>query len=371
MVCGLDMSTPGRLHRVRVLACVMRCIGCGSIARWLRAGARGEARIGQCPRRSPRAARWLSLAVSLAANVSQLGPVWAKQQRLRGKVVHVSDGDTLTIATEGRRIKVRLYGVDAPEVDQPFGPRAARRAARLVKDRFVTVQVVARDRHGRTVGRVVYLSDCERCASAGQQELGETLVGVGLAWHDRRHAPRRARLARLQAGAKANKLGLWSQSNPVPPWRWRKHRNRHGRRAQGQQRHRRPARGAQARYIGNQRSKVFHFVGCDSAKCRNCTVALESAAAARKAGYRRHRSCVPPDRPPSEKRACNKSSDCTIIAPGAPCVCGPCGHYWGRAVNKRFAPPAANCPPRRCPACVKRPHGLTASCVRGQCEPNP
>ncbi|MCF0122175.1 MAG: thermonuclease family protein, partial [Lachnospiraceae bacterium] len=61
-------------------------------------------------------------------------------------VVHVSDGDTITVRTKyGEKIKVRLYAIDAPEKAQPYGPQATGILKRLVLNEFVTVEVVDTD----------------------------------------------------------------------------------------------------------------------------------------------------------------------------------------------------------------------------------
>ena len=74
---------------------------------------------------------------------------------LEAKVVHIADGDTLTVVTDGQnQVKVRLAGIDAPERAQPFGERSKQSLARLVAGKPVEVRWHKRDRYGRVVGQI-------------------------------------------------------------------------------------------------------------------------------------------------------------------------------------------------------------------------
>src|SRR5688572_23620508 len=88
-------------------------------------------------------------ALLLAAVV--VSPVLA-QDTFSGKVVSVSDGDTLAVLREGREVKIRLHGVDAPESAQAFGSVAKQFTSSKVFGQTVTVRVVETDRYGRAVG---------------------------------------------------------------------------------------------------------------------------------------------------------------------------------------------------------------------------
>ena len=72
-----------------------------------------------------------------------------------GRVVGVSDGDTITILNDRKQqIKVRLAEIDTPESAQPYGSRAKQELSRLVYGKTVSVKVQDTDRYGRKVGRV-------------------------------------------------------------------------------------------------------------------------------------------------------------------------------------------------------------------------
>ncbi len=89
-----------------------------------------------------------------------------------GRVVGISDGDTITVLHNGKGERIRLHGIDCPEKRQAFGNRAKQFTSNLVFAKTVTVQVLDRDRYGRTVG-VVLLPD-------GRSGAWERMLGLGV-----------------------------------------------------------------------------------------------------------------------------------------------------------------------------------------------
>ena len=134
-------------------------------------------------------------------------------EEFSGKVVGVSDGDTITVLQNRTPIKVRLHGIDCPEIGQDFGSRAKAFTSELVFGQVVKVVPRDTDRYGRTVADIIL---------ADGRILNHELVRAGLAWWYRKYAPDIGTLAELEAAARDAKRGLWSQPNPVPPWEWRK-----------------------------------------------------------------------------------------------------------------------------------------------------
>jgi endonuclease YncB( thermonuclease family) len=130
-----------------------------------------------------------------------------------GRVVGISDGDTIKVLSNGRAEKVRLWGVDAPEKAQPWGSRARQFTGEMVFGRQVTVRVHDTDRYGRVVGEVVL---------ADGRSLNRELLRAGLAWWYTQYSPREWELQRLEAGSRQAHRGLWADANPVAPWDWRK-----------------------------------------------------------------------------------------------------------------------------------------------------
>lgn len=95
-----------------------------------------------------------------------------------GKVVGISDGDTISVLHAGRAEKVRLFGIDCPEKRQAFGNVAKRFTADMVADKIVEVDAVDIDRYGRTLAWVW----------VGEQNVNLELVRHGLAWHYKKYS---------------------------------------------------------------------------------------------------------------------------------------------------------------------------------------
>jgi endonuclease YncB( thermonuclease family) len=134
---------------------------------------------------------------------------------LLGRVTAVHDGDTLTLLVGRIQHKIRLNGIDAPELRQAFGRRARQFLSALAFGKTVTVHVVDVDRYGREVGDV-YVNGAL---------VNAELVRAGMAWHYKQYS-KDATLAELEIEARAAKRGLWADSNPVPPWEYRGERRK-------------------------------------------------------------------------------------------------------------------------------------------------
>lgn len=137
----------------------------------------------------------------------------AARDVIPGKVVGVHDGDTLTLLTVTKQqIRVRLHGIDAPELTQAFGATAKTALSDLVFSKQVDVQVIERDRYGRTVGRV----------KVGKTDVNLEMVRQGFAWWYRDYAKKDTALAAAETEAKQAKRGLWADASAQPPWEYRR-----------------------------------------------------------------------------------------------------------------------------------------------------
>lgn len=139
----------------------------------------------------------------------------ASARPLHGVVSHVTDGDTLWVRPAGDRapVQVRMQGLDAPEICQPFGTQAREALAARVLHRTVRVSTRARDRYSRSVASV----------SLEGQDVGAWLVQRGYAWSTR-YRGRAGPYAREEAQARRARLGLWAAGAVEP----RVFRKRHG-----------------------------------------------------------------------------------------------------------------------------------------------
>lgn len=128
------------------------------------------------------------------------------------KVVGVTDGDTLTALCPGNdQVKVRLAEIDAPEKKQPFGTRSKQALSNLCFGKLAEVIPQTKDRYGRTVARV-------KCDG---QDANAHQVQAGMAWVYDRYVTERS-MYRMQDAARAERLGLWADAEPMQPWVWRK-----------------------------------------------------------------------------------------------------------------------------------------------------
>ena len=152
----------------------------------------------------------ITLGTAIAIGVAGAAAEPRQAERLTGKVVSVHDGDTLTVLVDGRQVKVRLQGIDSPELGQAYGQAAKRRLSDLAFGQAAEIEVSGKDRWSRTLGTV----------SVNGERLAETMISDGLAWHYRRYSDDE-QLAAAERAAKAARRGLWSDKAPVPPWEWR------------------------------------------------------------------------------------------------------------------------------------------------------
>jgi endonuclease YncB( thermonuclease family) len=155
----------------------------------------------------------MHLFAALAALLLLFAQGVASAETIRGRVVGITDGDTLTVLVEGRRqVRIRLAEIDTPERRQPYGDRSRQALSALVFRKPVRVIVVDTDRYRRIVGRV----------HQGTVDVNAEMVRRGAAWVSLRYS-RDPSLPLLQAEAQRARRGLWAlpEADRVPPWEWR------------------------------------------------------------------------------------------------------------------------------------------------------
>lgn len=136
---------------------------------------------------------------------------------VKGEVTSVADGDTFTMKTvTGERIKVRLYGIDAPERGQDYGTKSRQYLNDMIYGKVVEVKVQDTDQYGRTLG-IVFVDGVN---------VNEKMVAEGLAWYYR-HFVDDPRLDSLEHSARSKKLNIWSMKYPVSPYEYRKKHRSH------------------------------------------------------------------------------------------------------------------------------------------------
>ena len=213
--------------------------------------------------------RLVTLLISLLISSS------LSAQTFSGKVVGISDGDTIKVLRDGKAITVRLYGIDAPEDGQDYSNKAKQALSALVFGQTVTVEAKETDLYKRIIGRIK-LQD--------GRYANEELVSQGFAWWYQEYAKKDTGLKELEAQAKSAKRGLWADQSPIPPWEYRGTGKKKASMAVG----------AYAGAVrGNKNSRIYHRPGCpgyEKIGVKN-RVEFSSKDNAEKAGYRRAKNC--------------------------------------------------------------------------------
>ena len=151
---------------------------------------------------------------------------------LQGKVVKIADGDTVTIVDDsGKKHRIRLAGIDAPEKNQPYGDISTQGLNKLVSGRIVTIEYEKWDRYKRIIGKVLVdppgevfcmALDCVKKIDAGLEQ-----IKTGLAWHYKYYQMEQSEEDRRlysedELEARTKQLGLWKDEEPMAPWVWRR-----------------------------------------------------------------------------------------------------------------------------------------------------
>jgi micrococcal nuclease len=133
-------------------------------------------------------------------------------------VTAVADGDSLVVRrrsepkgiARGRETRIRIEGIDCPEFGQAFRQQAKQFTVSACLGRDVEIHPMDQDRYGRVVARIF----------VDGQDLSVELLRAGLAWHFERFN-QDPKLAAIEAAARLEGVGLWSQAGPMAPWDWR------------------------------------------------------------------------------------------------------------------------------------------------------
>jgi endonuclease YncB( thermonuclease family) len=150
--------------------------------------------------------------------LSLLAASYGLAATLQGRVVGITDGDTVTVLDDTHaQYKIRLMGIDAPEKSQPFGQRSKVALSDLIYNQQVKVEYSNQDRYGRTVGKI----------TLSGVDVNLEQIKAGMAWHYKKYQQEQTRedaflYANAEIQAHYRKLGLWRDKEPIPPWEWRK-----------------------------------------------------------------------------------------------------------------------------------------------------
>jgi len=199
---------------------------------------------------------------------------------MAARVDSIVDGDTVHVQlADGRKLTVRLDGVDTPETGEPFAAQARNATRVLLFDRQVQLTVTDVDRYDRLVGRV----------RLGTTDASVELVNAGLACHFTRYSADPV-LAAAQLAAKDAHRGFWAVGVQKPQC------VTGGAAAKPATTTAAPATTTASKangpFHGNVSSRVYHSSSCKNYSCKSCTAVFESEDAAKRAGYRAAGDCI-------------------------------------------------------------------------------
>lgn len=138
-------------------------------------------------------------------------------QAFTALVIKVSDGDTVTVTHDGEKQRVRVFGIDAPEHDQPGGTQAKHDMTALALGKTVEVDPpFGKRKFPHSYNRIV-----ATLTTPEGTDIGWTLLTLGDAWaYDQFKPPRQYDEAMTQAASIHE--GLWAAPEPIAPWDWRR-----------------------------------------------------------------------------------------------------------------------------------------------------
>jgi micrococcal nuclease len=157
----------------------------------------------------PNDAGLIAVQAYVPANLLYFDPI----EQHSFECISVDDGDGLTLRLGIRSFSCRLWGVDAPEYDQPFADHAKEFLAAHCLSQHVYAIPLGHDRYSRTLVHIHTLTGLDIAAG---------LVLHGLAWVYARYTPPSSPLHTLELFAREHRRGIWSLPRPVAPWAHRK-----------------------------------------------------------------------------------------------------------------------------------------------------
>ena len=152
-----------------------------------------------------------SLIITIAIVLTCHSSVMAYEE-ITGKVISVVDGTTLEVVSNDNQVyKIRLVGIDSPELTQEYGGEAKEFLEKLILEKSVLVKITGKDRLGRYLAEIVI---------EGKTDPRVELLKRGLTWTAEKSPLPDLEEYRVKAQQKGK--GLWKQREPTPPWIYRR-----------------------------------------------------------------------------------------------------------------------------------------------------
>lgn len=149
---------------------------------------------------------YISIGASIDNNLEK------EPYSIEGKVTAITDGDTFKLLSQDSVLhRIRIASIDCPEKKQPFSKRAKEFTSNAIFGKNICVSVQSKDCYGRLIANVYYQDSLI---------LNEELLKHGFAWHFVKYS-KDSLLQKLEDIARKDKVGLWKDPQPIPPWKWR------------------------------------------------------------------------------------------------------------------------------------------------------
>ncbi len=147
-----------------------------------------------------------------------VSPAAATNPKEKATVSKIIDGDSIEVSQGSKLSVIRLYGIDSPEWGQPYSKKAKFYLKKLILGRTVQLEVLYTDKFARSVALVYCQGNC----------VNQLLVEQGLAWVHIYYCHKKIcdLWINLEKAAKAKKLGIWKDERPVPPWVWKRRKQK-------------------------------------------------------------------------------------------------------------------------------------------------
>lgn len=158
----------------------------------------------------------MAIAFLLWVMLGLIFPLWGAggSFQFQARLLRMADGDTVIVTPDhpltGATETIRLADIDCPEKDQPYGKESRAFTQNFLSGKLLQIKVRGRETYCRVLAEIY----------VGESNLGEALVGAGLAWVW--PGTSNANLTLLESNARLMRIGLWKDPDPTPPWEWRK-----------------------------------------------------------------------------------------------------------------------------------------------------
>lgn len=146
---------------------------------------------------------------------------------IEGYVPRINGGDHFEVGESKELHYVRIRGIRCPVSGQKYFSKARTATRKITKGKKrIRVEVVDRDESMIEIADVFVIND-DPADIVGDRNVGLELLRQGLAWFDGSEFENANQYRKAETEAKENELGLWSQTDPEPPWEFDARRQRH------------------------------------------------------------------------------------------------------------------------------------------------